>query len=206
MFIKTFPAGPFSTNAYVLIDGSKGLIFDPAPGSALAIIEALSDVEVLGIYLTHSHWDHIADAFQLKEKFNIPVFVHALDSANLERPGSDGLPLMFPIQGLIPDGFLSDGQKIYFNHNLIEVIHTPGHSPGGVCFYFPEEGVLFSGDTLFKGTIGNLSFPTSNSDAMWQSLAKLAKLPKNTRVYPGHGAATSIGAESWLGSAQEHFS
>ena len=85
------------------------------------------------------------------------------------------------------------------------MIHTPGHSGGSVCYYDPKAQLLFSGDTLFHGTIGNLSFPTSNADRMWPSLAKLAHLPKEVKVYPGHGEATTIGKEPWLPKAKDYF-
>jgi glyoxylase-like metal-dependent hydrolase (beta-lactamase superfamily II) len=103
------------------------------------------------------------------------------------------------------DGFLIEGQKLTVGDLDIEVIHTPGHTPGGVCFYLPKEKVLISGDTLFRGTIGNLNFPTSRPDLMWGSLKKLAALPADTKVYPGHGGSTTIGAEKWIGHAKERF-
>ncbi len=88
---------------------------------------------------------------------------------------------------------------------MIKVIHTPGHSPGGVCFYLPSEKILFSGDTLFRGTIGNLSLPTARPDLMWDSLKKLAALPPETKVYPGHGGPTTISAEKWIAHAKGKF-
>ncbi len=206
MYLQKQSSGPFATNAYVIIHEKQALIFDPAPESAEWILDTVKDLHVQGIYLTHSHWDHIGDVALLKEKLNAPVYVHTLDSKNLEDPGSDGLPLMFPIQGAKADGFLTDRQRINFNGHVMEVIHTPGHTPGGVCFYIKEENILISGDTLFKGSIGNLSFPTADPDAMWQSLEKLAKLRPNTKVYPGHGPETTIGVEDWLTRAQEIFS
>lgn len=157
------------------------------------------------ILITHSHWDHICDAAKLKAQYRAPVFVHPLDLANLENPGSDGLPLMFNIEGVLPDKFLNEGDIVELGDLRFEVIHTPGHSPGGICLYNKEHGILFSGDTLFKGSIGNLSFPTANPTEMWKSLAKLAKLVPETVVYPGHGLPTTIGKESWLERAEEIF-
>ena len=204
MLLKQFPSGPFETNAYVFALASSAIVIDPAPDSGPLIVEALKDLNPQGIYLTHSHWDHIGDVAFLKEKLDIPVYVHALDAPNLEKPGTDGLPMMFPIHGVQPDGYLED--QFLLDDQFIAVIHTPGHTPGGVCFYLEQEKILFSGDTLFKGSIGNLSFPTANADAMWQSLEKLVKLPSDTQVYPGHGPATTIGSEPWLENAKELFS
>lgn len=108
-------------------------------------------------------------------------------------------------KGLSPDGHLADGQIITLGELTLHVIHTPGHSPGGVCFYLPAQETLFSGDTLFAGSIGNLSLPTAQPDRMWPSLKKLAALPKHTKVYPGHGGATRIDKESWIGDAEQKY-
>lgn len=209
MDILIFPSGPFSTNAYVVSCPltKHTAIIDPAPGSFAAICQALSDHELLPekILLTHTHWDHIADVSPLQKKYRIPVYVHKEDLPNLEHPGADKLPCWLSIEGVTPDGFLHEGDRIAVGSLAFEVIHTPGHTPGGVCFYAAEAHVLFSGDTLFQGSIGNLSFPTCCPDLMWGSLDKLAKLPTQTKVYPGHGPATTIGAESWLPRAKQVF-
>ncbi len=155
--------------------------------------------------LTHSHWDHIAEAAILKNEFGIPLYIHEEDAPNLITPGTDGLPHLFPIKGVHPDHFLYNGEVIQLGDLKIQVIHTPGHTPGGVCFYIAQEKVLISGDTLFRGTIGNLSFTTARPHLMWESLKTLSKLPKETRVIPGHGPETTIGAESWLSNAKELF-
>ncbi|HEX2580255.1 MAG TPA: MBL fold metallo-hydrolase, partial [Rhabdochlamydiaceae bacterium] len=157
------------------------------------------------ILLTHSHWDHIADVVKLKKLLQVPIYVHSEDAGNLEKPGADGLPLPFPIAATNPDKFLVDGQIIPLGDLKIEVISTPGHSPGGVCFWLRQQKILIAGDTLFKGTIGNISFPTSDPEEMWQSLKKLARLPPDTRVFPGHGPETTIQAESWIARAKERF-
>ncbi len=185
----------------------KAVIFDPAPGSAEPINAYLTEHQLTPeiILLTHSHWDHIADVAALKTKWQIPVAVHSADAPNLERPGADGLPTFLPIQGVTPDRLLSDGEEISVGSFKFRVIHTPGHSVGSVCFYEPGLGLLISGDTLFKGTIGNLSFPTSRPDEMWSSLEKLQKLDPSTKVFPGHGPDTVLSLESWLPRAKELF-
>jgi glyoxylase-like metal-dependent hydrolase (beta-lactamase superfamily II) len=209
MMIQPFPSGPFETNAYVVacLNTKKAAIIDPAPNSTDAITSFLKshDLKLKIILITHSHWDHIADTAKFKVEFKAPVYIHSLDVPNLQNPGSDGLPLWFDIEGVLPDRFLTDGDIIEIGNLQFKVIHTPGHTPGGVCFYCEEEGVLIAGDTLFKGSIGNLSFPTANASDMWKSLAKLAHLPPETKVYPGHGPSTTIGKEHWLARAQEIF-
>jgi glyoxylase-like metal-dependent hydrolase (beta-lactamase superfamily II) len=185
----------------------KAALIDAPQGSAKQLIERIKELglSVECLLLTHSHWDHTADAAELKKELGIPLYVHKLDAQNVEEPGSDGLPLLIDIPKAKVDHFLEEGQVIPVGTLSLEVIHTPGHSPGGICFYLNEQNTLISGDTLFQGSIGNLSLPTSEPEKMWQSLEKLAKLPPKTRVLPGHGDETTIGDESWLKNAKEYF-
>lgn len=208
--IFTLPSGIFATNAYLLacLETKKAAIIDPGQESTGPVLNYLrkQDLNPEKILLTHSHMDHIADVKALKVACdNIPVYIHGNDAPNLRNPGSDGLPLMFTVTPCEPDVFINDGDVIEVGNIKLQVIHTPGHSPGGVCFYDAKNHLLFSGDTLFQGTIGNLSFPTSNPSLMWLSLKKLATLPLETKVFPGHGPSTTIGEESWLSEAQKHF-
>ncbi len=209
MIIQSFPSGPFETNAYIIAypETRDAAIIDPAPDSADAIFHYLENKQLNPklTLLTHSHWDHIADASKIKDKFHTPVYIHSLDTLNLQKPGSDGLPLWVSIEGVLPDKFLNEGDIISVGKLNLEVIHTPGHTPGGVCFLCKEHNTLISGDTLFQGSIGNLSFPTASPKDMWNSLEKLAKLSPETLVYPGHGPSTTIGNEGWLSRAQEIF-
>jgi glyoxylase-like metal-dependent hydrolase (beta-lactamase superfamily II) len=209
MHIQVFPSGPFSTNAYLAacLETKEAAIIDPAPNSAEKILTYLARNQwtCSKILLTHSHWDHIADVANLKMTLNSQVYIHSLDIDNLKLPGSDGLPCWIPISGVQADHLLKEGDQLTMGKQQFQVLHTPGHTPGGVCFYEPNQLVLFSGDTLFKGSIGNLSFPTSQPSLMWISLDKLAHLPSKTKVYPGHGPVTTIGEESWLPRAKELF-
>ena len=115
------------------------------------------------------------------------------------------MPCWIDIEGIVPTHLMDEGDTIAVGDLHFKVIHTPGHTPGGVCFYCPEEKILISGDTLFKGTIGNLSFSTGRPALMWPSLKKLALLPPETQVFPGHGEKTTIGNEKWLARAEEMF-
>ena len=207
MIIEIFPSGPFATNAFLIGSNGQAVIIDPAPESAPELIDAISrnGLTVQAIWLTHTHFDHIVDCKKLKDHYQVPVLVHALDAPNLREPGSDGLPMPFPFEGVDPDRLIEEGDILTVGHLFFRVIHTPGHTPGGVCLYDEKEKILISGDTLFKGSIGNLSLPTAEPEQMWSSLDKLAQLPPETRVYPGHGPATSIGAENWLPRAREIF-
>jgi hydroxyacylglutathione hydrolase len=209
MIVQPFPSGPFQTNAYVVACPATKVaaIIDPAPDSFAAISSYLQREGFTPdkILLTHSHWDHIADTAAFKSHYLIPVFIHPLDATNLEHPGSDGLPCWITIEGVIPDGYLNEGDIVSVGTAKFEVIHTPGHTPGGICLYDKQNGILLSGDTVFKGTIGNLSFSTGRPDLMWNSLNKLSKLPPETKIYPGHGPDTTIKNERWLRNAKQIF-
>lgn len=209
MFYSVFPSGPFETNAYILYchETKDAVFIDPAPSSFASLEKFIENnhLKPKAIWITHSHWDHIADTAILKKRYSIPVFIHAEDAGNLQDPGSDRLPCWIDIEPVNPEHFFKDGDILTVGHLTAHVIHTPGHTPGGVSFYLPKEKLLFSGDTLFAGTIGNISFPTARPPLMWKSLAILAKLPSDTLVLPGHGSSTTIGQEKWLDRAEEHF-
>ncbi len=200
MILKTFSSGPAETNTYFLACPKTrlALVIDNPLDSTPWILEQKGEFSIQMILLTHSHWDHIADSARLMETLRVPLYVHKEDAANLEHPGADGLPCPFFIPPTTPTGNLTDGQIITVGELSIEVIHTPGHSPGCVCFYLAQEKTLFSGDTLFRGGMGNVSFPTSSPKQMKTSLQRLAALPPDTRVYPGHAGPTQIDRETRL--------
>lgn len=209
MFIESFPLGPVETNAILIgcENTKQAAIIDAPFGAAETLLPRIKELGLIikMILLTHSHWDHTAEAAQLREKLKVPLMVHKEDAGNVERPGSDRLPQLTPIKGVTPDHYFVDGEIIPLGDLQIKVIHTPGHTPGGVCFYLENERVLISGDTLFQGTIGNISFPTARPALMWESLKKLAKLPPETRVFPGHGDPTTIGEEKWIINAEKRY-
>jgi len=208
MKIDVFPLGPFSTNCYLISDHHDTVLIDPGQ-NALSTLKKkyhLSPNQVSAIWLTHSHWDHIAGLKECQDFFECPIYVHPLDVENIKSPGSDGLPLYITIPPVLEDiHLISEGDTLKIGKVSFSVIHTPGHCPGSVCFYAKEEGVLISGDTLFKGTMGTLSLPTSEPSKMWVSLKKLGQLPPDTIVYPGHGATTLIKNEDWIHNAEQIY-
>lgn len=209
MTIQTYSSGPFATNTYIIScpDTKQCAIIDAPPDSTALISQYISTNNLIPtiIILTHSHWDHIADLSILKKQYDVPVAIHGDDRANLEHPGSDRLPCWIEFPPMTPNILLEEGTSIKIGNLIFSVLHTPGHSLGSICLYNKEKNILISGDTLFKGSIGNISFPTSNPKLMWESLKKLSKLPGNTQVYPGHGGMTTIGSESWLSNAAAVF-
>ncbi len=199
MIIETRPFGPIATNSILLVSAihKKAYIFDAPQGSCEYWKQKCKrdSLTVVALFLTHSHWDHTVDAAEMKKEFEITATIHPKDAPNLRNPGSDGLPVYFPIAGTEPDNLLDEGQKIELEEFTLQVLHTPGHSPGSVCFYLAEQKLLISGDTLFKGSIGRLDLPTGQPHLMKSSLEKLAQLPGETKVFPGHGEATTIEQE-----------
>lgn len=208
MTIKKIISGPLGNNTIIVHDDKDAVVIDPSIDSFGLIDKYIAKhkLSVKAIFLTHSHFDHIADVAILKQTTKAKIYIHPEDADNLINPGVDKISCMFPVKGSNPDVLIHDNQEIIIGNLKFIVIHTPGHSPGSVCYYLPNNNTLFAGDTLFKGSIGNISFPTSRPALMWRSLKKLAKLPKNTKVIPGHGEDTSVGKESWLDRAEEFFS
>ncbi|MCI5051729.1 MAG: MBL fold metallo-hydrolase [Simkaniaceae bacterium] len=195
MRIEVLPCGAFEENALFIDDGHGGVIIvDPGEGSAAVFLERLrrGGQKALAICLTHSHWDHIVDVAKLKLELKVPVFIHAADEANLIQPGSDGLPLAFPIEGIHPDAHFEDNQTVQLGALTFKVLHTPGHSPGGCIFYFEKEKVIIGGDLIFHGGIGNTALPTAEPEKMRASLERAVSLPEETKIYPGHGPTTTV--------------
>lgn len=202
MSFKRFVCGPLENNVYLLICNTtnKALIIDPAQHSSKKVLPYLHEnhLTLEKILLTHAHWDHIFDVKTLHDQTHAKVAVHTLDAPELENPSSDGIFGFPKVPSAKAELLLEDTQEITLGMMTIKVLHTPGHTPGGVCFYIEKEHLLFTGDTLFCGTCGALHFPGGNADDMHKSLKKLIQLPPETVVLPGHGKSTTIGEENWI--------
>ena len=176
----------------------EGFIVDASfhPGEIIERIKA-DNTDLKGILLTHSHYDHIMSVNEIKEEFKVPVYA-GLDEKELLE--DDRLNLSYKAGRtnieISADNYVNDGDEINLCGLTINAIHTPGHTKGGICWYIPEENLLFSGDTLFYRTHGRTDLPTGDSAAIRDSLLnKLFKLPPETKVFPGHGEITDIGQE-----------
>lgn len=188
MRIKTIKVGELRTNCYIAFDEStkEGLIIDP--GFEIDnISKEIGDLKIKYIILTHGHYDHVTEAFALAEAIKAPVLVHEKDEA-----------LMVFSAKKSPDKLLKGGEKLAVGSLSFEIIHTPGHSRGGICVYNKEAEALFSGDTLFYNDHGRTDLPGSSQAEMESSLKKLLALPPQTKVYPGHGKPTTVGDEKNL--------
>jgi len=197
MLVKSLVVGPLASNCYIVGDEAtkEGIIIDPADEAE----RIMQSVEGLGlkikfIVLTHGHPDHIAALNEIREATGVEIMVHTNDS-EYHRQGALALLFGFQCPTLPPpDRLLNDGDSIDVGNLHFEVIHTPGHTPGGICLY--GHGVLFSGDTLFNYGIGRFDLPGGDYAQLITSLqSKLMALPDDTIVYPGHGPETTIGAE-----------
>ncbi|HIT75446.1 MAG TPA: MBL fold metallo-hydrolase [Candidatus Avipropionibacterium avicola] len=171
-------------NVWIVGDDAECVVID-APHDAQAIADAVGDRRVLAIACTHAHDDHVRVAPQLAQLVNAPILLHPDDHV-----------LWDMTHDVRPDGELSDGQQIHVAGTVLEVLHTPGHAPGAVCFHAPELGVLFSGDTLFNGGPGATGRSYSDHPTIVESIrTRLFALPDATVVKTGHGDDTTIGAE-----------
>ena len=198
---QSFVLGDWMTNAYFIGDSERktGWVFDPgfSPGELLGYLEAEA-WEVEKILFTHAHLDHIAGAGELKDRFpGAEILIHKNEAAFLGDPVLNlssmvGMKITAPAAGRL----LADGETVSGGKLSCQVLHTPGHSPGGVCYWFSELSLLISGDTLFQGSVGRYDFPGSDGEQLFLSIKeKLLCLPENASVYPGHGAETTIARE-----------
>ncbi len=197
MIIENLEVGPFASNCYIVgaESNKEGIIIDPG-AEANTILKKAEELglEVKFIVLTHAHTDHIGALKEVKEATGAEVAIHAEDAESLQRRSLSNLfGITFPPPPPA-DRLLKDGDSIDIGDLHFLVLHTPGHSPGGICLL--GEGVVFSGDTLFNFGIGRTDMPTgSYTQLMNGILTKLMILPDKTIVYPGHGPETTIGTE-----------
>lgn len=199
MKIEKFVTGIISTNCYLVIDEEtkQTVVIDPAacPSYLMGHIKS-EGLQVEAILLTHGHFDHIMGIGDLRREFPVPVYAHEGDRETLLDP-SLNLSISYT-DGYTFDGatYVRDGQTLELAGASFQVIHTPGHTPGGVCYYLENEKVLFSGDTLFQNSVGRTDFPNSSMSDLIRSLReKVMALPDDVKVYPGHMGETTIGHE-----------
>ena len=200
MQVEHLAVGPVQTNCYLAInkETKEAIIIDPGDdadriGMRLKQLEA----KPVAILLTHGHFDHAGAAKTLATQYDILVYAHEKEAKTLEdsRMNLSG-PLAGGATTYHADVFLKDEQELTLAGLHMRVLFTPGHTPGGCCYYFPREDVLFSGDSLFCGSVGRTDFPGGSMRTLVDSVRnKLMSLPENTIVYPGHDIETTIEQE-----------
>lgn len=196
--IETISVGPFEANCYVVWgDGTEALVIDPgADADRIAAFLGKRGLSVAAYLLTHGHADHTSGLPDLSRLHPAPVVVQPAD-AEWAFTGLSEITPYYPATAPVSCEIRAaeDGAEFTDGGLTYRVIATPGHSPGGVSFYFPAAEVLFSGDTLFQGSVGRTDLPGGSARMLAASLKKLAALPEATTVYPGHGPPTAIGDE-----------
>ena len=202
MIIVTLPVGMIQTNCYIAgcPETREGVIIDPGghPERILAEVER-QGLTIKYVLDTHAHFDHTDANGAIVRTTGAPLALHPLDLPLLK---SSGGAAMFGLQAdpsPLPDLELQDGDELEVGTLCFKVLHTPGHTPGHVCFYEQDQGVLFDGDVIFYRSIGRTDLPGGNYQQMMDSIQRvLLALPEETVVYSGHGPATSIGDEKRL--------
>ncbi len=198
MRLFAFRVAPYDNGTYVLADErGDALVIDPAQGEREVLAQVrTSGLRVVELLNTHGHFDHVHDNAALKRATRARLAIHRLDAYRLgpEAPAGG-----FPVPPCEPDDLIDEGPLGFIRDLELLALHTPGHTEGSTCFHLPAAGIIFTGDVLFRGTMGRVDLPGGDAAAMERSLARLASLPPETAVYPGHGAPTTIGAElPWL--------
>jgi len=202
MVVKHFAFNPFMTNCYVCHDAGEGVLIDPSaatPGEQHAVVNYIEaqHLTVRHLLLTHAHIDHIFGCAFFAERYGLAFQLHPKDEPLLERAKDQAA--MFGLEftsSPAVDTLLAEGDKISFGEVTLRVLHTPGHSPGSVCFYNQHGAAVLSGDVLFQGSIGRTDLWRGSLPELMESIhGKLLSLPDATVIYPGHGPATTIGSE-----------
>ena len=193
--------GPLSTNVHVLADerSREAIAIDTATPCLAWIADELAarDWTLKFIVSTHGHWDHVGDNAAVAEHTGADIAVHPADAHRLTDPK----PLYAPFEIIpsVPAVELAEGGVVRFGSIELQVLHTPGHTEGSVCLYSADDGLLFSGDTLFAGGWGRVDLPGGDDMAMVASLGRFLDLEDRVAVLPGHGDATTIGRErAWI--------
>ena len=199
MKVMTMVLGPIGTNCYVIRkeDEKEVLIVDPASQAAL-IEQKLDELGAVpaATLLTHGHFDHIGAVDGLRERYGCPVYALRQEKETLQDPSLNQSLYHGASITVEADQYLTDGQELKAGPFTLKVLHTPGHTPGGTCYYMEDEKVLFSGDTLFCESVGRTDFPGGSMSALVRGIReKLMTLPDETVVCPGHGPASTIGHE-----------
>ncbi|UFS71260.1 MBL fold metallo-hydrolase [Geomonas sp. RF6] len=200
MIMEIVVVDPLGVNCVILGDEKTkvGAIVDPG-GDASDILAAVERLGLTVKYIinTHGHFDHIGANAEVKEKTGAELLIHEGDFPMLTRASQWATQYGLSVQDSPhPTSYLTDGMKIEIGGLTVEVIHTPGHTPGGCSLYLKEEGIVITGDTLFADSVGRTDLPGGSHQTLIRSIReKLLVLPDDTTVWPGHGPSTTIGRE-----------
>ncbi|MFW9805057.1 MAG: MBL fold metallo-hydrolase [Candidatus Thorarchaeota archaeon] len=195
--IKRLTVGPLEENSYIVYDEptKEAMVIDPGdePGRILEIIKE-EGLDVKYLVCTHTHFDHVGALPELKEQTRATIIMHR-DEKQVYAAAKDMAAVWgFKVNDMpAPDEFIEEGYTLYLGEAKFEIIHTPGHSPGSICLH--GEGLLFSGDTVFAGSIGRTDFPGGSIEKMKESFRRVISFPDDTQILSGHGPATTVKRE-----------
>jgi hydroxyacylglutathione hydrolase len=197
LHVVAIETGPLQENAYLVVDRESGeaAIADPGDdGERLIEIIEGEGARLQAVWLTHAHFDHVGAVRALRTHFNVPVFLHEADLQMFEAGPFQAASYGLPFEGdILPSERFVEGQGLTLGKLSFTVMHTPGHSPGHVIVH--GNGIALVGDCLFAGSIGRTDLPLGNGAELGRSLRRIMALAPETRVFPGHGPETTIGAE-----------
>ncbi len=212
--ISRFVFNSISVNTYLIYNENKEcIIIDPGcfdefeNEKIVSFIEANS-LKIKELMFTHGHTDHNIGAYFLHEKYGVPLAAHLDDKEFFKNSWMLAVAIGWDFdmdKTIVPSIDLHEGDFVALGEDKLRVISTPGHSPGGVCFYCEEGGFMFTGDTLFFGSYGRYDFPGGDKNLLRQSLQKLFTMPEDIVCYPGHGEPTTIGQEKYRGLVEELY-
>lgn len=199
ILIKSMMLGVVGTNCYIVINDEtkEAVVIDP--GDQADKVNRLLKSEgltPLAILLTHGHFDHIMGVDGVRDAWHVKAYVSEKEKELIQTPALNGCAMIGERVSVSADKLIKDKDELIFGGMMFEVIETPGHTAGGVCYYMPQTKTLFSGDTLFEGSVGRTDLPTGSMSTLVRSIKdRLLDLEDDVRVLPGHGGETSIGDE-----------
>ncbi len=195
MDVRCFTVGPLQENCWIVRREERALVVDPGDEGD-RLVQAIDGLTVEAILLTHTHFDHVGAVAQLARHTGAPVYCPKLEVPILQDINSCVFPGYGPFEPYDPEETVEGGERLSLAGLDIDVLFTPGHSPGHVSYSIPDEQVLLDGDVLFRGSIGRFDLPGGNGETLLASIAMLLNtLPDETRVLPGHMGATTLGHE-----------
>lgn len=202
MIVHSFAFNPFLTNCYILSEGGEGILVDPScqrPSEIKAVLDYLTkqDIQIRQILLTHAHLDHIFGCATLCQALGVGYWLHRTDDPLIKHAQDQAAAYGIPMEPLpAPAGYLSEDDTIALGETKWQILHTPGHSPGSICFFDASNRFVVSGDVLFQDSIGRTDLWQGSLPTLMTSIfQKLIPLGDDVVVYPGHGPQTTIGRE-----------
>ncbi len=210
MKIVQIEAGPLMNNAFIAYceETKIAAAIDVPLDSKNIFMDEIhrESLDLKYILLTHSHFDHIGNCAELKAETDATVYIHKADAYRLENPNQHTIITMPDIEGVNDFEYLTDGTTIAIGNIVLEVVHTPGHTEGSVCFVSKESRIIFSGDTLFRESVGRCDLPGGDMNTLMESIkTKLMNMEDDFKVLPGHGPFSSIGMEKQYNQFRANF-